>query len=665
MRFPPSFLDELKARLQVSDVVGRRVKLKKAGREWKGLSPFQQEKSPSFTVNDQKQFYHDFSTGKHGNIFDFVMETEGVSFPEAVERLASLAGLPLPRTSREEEQRDERAKSLFDVMELATKYFEQNLASNIGAQARGYLSDRAIAPSTGVEFRLGYATANRFGLKEYLGSKGVSVADMIETGLLIAGEDIPVPYDRFRDRVIIPIHDQRGRVIGFGGRALKSDVQPKYLNSPETSIFHKGSVVFNFHRAREPAHKAGSVVAVEGYMDAIAIYQAGIKGVVATMGTAFTEEQVTMLWRLSSEPVVCFDADRAGIAAAHRSIDRILPLLTVGKSFRFAFMVGEKDPDDLIRERGVEAFKDVLVGSLPMWDVLWARETDGVNVKSPDTQASLEKKLTALIRTIKDSSVQTAYVRTCRLQLAELFWQAVRGGKAKAGWDGKARAGRDGKSKTGRDGKAKNEPNQVPSKELRSELDDRENGLQKVLLGMLVHYPEFLDDKQDTILRLKFAPELDRFCTALYKLLVVEKELSVQQIYSHLEDSFYNVLHTIHGKATDGRSWGSNLFARFPLLAFNPPQDFVSRCIDHLARRVHLDELEQDVQYAKNLAGDNDDAFDLLLSRVREYQNEHAEIEVQAAELAEEAAEIRRLSGPNPTRPPNAAMQYSGRPLFA
>src|SRR5438552_14209076 len=313
MRFPPSFLDELKARLQVSDVVGRRVKLKKAGREWKGLSPFQQEKTPSFTVNDQKQFYHDFSTGKHGNIFDFIVETEGVSFPEAVERLSSLAGLQLPRTVREEEQREERQKSLYDVMELATKHFEQNLASNIGAQARGYLSDRAIAPSTSLEFRLGYATPNRFGLKEYLGSKGVSVTDMIETGLLIAGDDIPVPYDRFRDRIIIPIHDQRGRVIAFGGRTLRSDVQPKYLNSPDTSVFHKGSVVFNFHRARQPAHDEGSVVVVEGYMDAIAIYQAGMKCVVATMGTAFTEDQIVSLWRLSTEPVVCFHADRAGI----------------------------------------------------------------------------------------------------------------------------------------------------------------------------------------------------------------------------------------------------------------------------------------------------------------------------------------------------------------
>jgi DNA primase len=636
MRFPPSFLDELKARLQVSEVVGRRVKLKKSGREWKGLSPFQQEKTPSFFVNDQKQAWFDFSSGKNGNIFDFLVQTEGLSFPEAVERLASMAGMALPQSSPEAERREEKQRTLFDVMELAAKYFEQNLASNAGAQARGYLADRSIFPATQVEFRLGYAKGERFGLKEFLGSKGVSTADMIEAGLLVAGEDIPVPYDRFRDRVIIPIHDQRGRVIAFGGRTLKSDVQPKYLNSPETPIFHKGSVVFNFHRAREPAHQAGSVVVVEGYMDAIAIYQAGIKSVVATMGTAFTEEQITTLWRLSSEPVICFDADRAGIAAAHRSIDRILPILTVGKSFRFVFMLEEKDPDDLIRERGVEAFRSLLVGSLPLWDVLWARETEGVNVKTPDTQAALEKKLNALIRTIRDSSVQTAYVRTCRLQLAELFWQAVRGGK----------------------GKNKKEPSRIVSNELKVELDEREHGLQKVLLGMLVHYPEFLDEKQDTILRLKFAPALDAFCTALYKLLIVYKDLSVIKIYDHLEDGFYKVLQEIHGKEEHGRPWGHKLFSKFQTLACDPPREFVSRCIDHFARRIHLDELDEDIQRAKTLAGDDDAAFDQLLNLIRERQREQAEIEVDGAELYEDSVEIRRLW--SPAKSQDIAMQHFG-----
>src|SRR6266568_508495 len=235
MRFPVQFLDELRARLPVSDVVGRRVKLRKRGREWVGLSPFNQEKTPSFTVNDQKGFFHDFSSGKHGNIFDFVMESEGVTFPEAVERLASLAGVPVPKLSKEAEAREERRKTLHDVMELAAKFFESTLASRVGAKARGYLADRALDPATQLKFRLGFAPGERFALKEHLGSHGIPVEDMVEAGLLIAGGDIPVPFDRFRDRVMFPITDLRGRVIAFGGRAMEKDAQAKYLNSPETS----------------------------------------------------------------------------------------------------------------------------------------------------------------------------------------------------------------------------------------------------------------------------------------------------------------------------------------------------------------------------------------------------------------------------------------------
>jgi len=630
MRFPPSFLDELKARLPVSDVVGRRVKLKKSGREWKGLSPFQQEKTPSFFVNDQKQAWFDFSSGKNGNIFDFVTETEGVSFPEAVERLASLAGLPLPRTSREDEQREERQRSLFDVMELATKYFEQNLASNEGAQARGYLSDRGIAPTTSLEFRLGYATPNRFGLKEFLGSKGVSVADMVETGLLIAGDDIPVPYDRFRDRVIIPIHDQRGRVIAFGGRALRSDVQPKYLNSPETSIFHKGSVVFNFHRAREPAHKAGSVVAVEGYMDAIAIYQAGIKSVVATMGTAFTEDQIVTLWRLSPEPLICFDSDRAGIAAAHRSIDRILPLLTVGRTFRFVFMREEKDPDDLIREKGVEAFKNVLGGSLPMWDVLWEREIADIDVRTPDKQATLEQKLYGLIRTIKDPTVHKAYFRTCRMQLANLFWQV---GKSKG-----AKAKEVSPSKFVRD-------------RLKLSQDGPRHGLQRILLGMLVHYPDFLEEKQDQVLRLQFSPELHEFWESLHRLLIAEEKLTVQSIYRSLTRDFYEILESIHGEEKDGRPWGYRLLQRFPTLKSDPSRDFISRCMDHFIAIIHLHELDDDIARVQFEAGQpgGDTAMEQLLNLVRARQEAHAEAQAEGLALAEEANAITRIWAPDPT----------------
>jgi DNA primase len=625
MRFPPSFLDELKARLQVSEVVGRRVKLKKAGREWKGLSPFQQEKTPSFFVNDQKQAWFDFSSGKNGNIFDFLIQTEGLSFPEAVERLASMAGMALPQSSPEADRREEKQRTLFDIMELATKYFEQNLASNAGAQARGYLADRSVFPATQVEFRLGYAKGERFALKEFLGSKGVSTADMIEAGLLVAGDDIPVPYDRFRDRVIIPIHDQRGRVIAFGGRTLKNDVQPKYLNSPETPIFHKGSVVFNFHRARQPAHDAGSVVAVEGYMDAIAIYQAGLKAVVATMGTAFTEEQIATLWRLSSEPVICFDADRAGIAAAHRSVDRILPLLSVGRSFRFVFMSEQKDPDDLIREKGVEAFSNMLSGSLPLWDVLWNRETVGQDVRTPDRQATLEQKLYSLIRTIKDPQVNMAYFRTSRMQLANLFWEVNRG------------PGRNKKDTTSR----------LVKNELKFKGEGQRLGLQNVLLGMLVQYPSLLEEKHDSVERLHFPAELDTFLTHLFQLLLTEAKLSVSVIWEKLSPDFYETLQSVHGKEGNGKPWGHRLFLRFPILAKNPELDFVSRCMDHFIRILHLHEIEDDIQRATFEAGEGDEsAVALLLSLVREKHLEQENINAEGQVLAEEAELITRLWAP-------------------
>src|SRR5690606_39104406 len=239
MRFPPSFLEEIRARLPVSDVVRQRVQLKKAGREWKGLSPFNAEKTPSFFVNDQKQAWFDFSSGKNGSIFDFVMLTEGVSFREAVERLAAQAGLPLPQSSPEEEKLEARRKTLYEVVELAAQFFEESLQARTGARARGYLADRGLSPETIARFRLGYAPAERFALKEFLGAKKIPVEDMVEAGLLIAGDDIPVPFDRFRERAMFPIHDFKGRIVGFGGRAL-GDVEPKYLNSPETPLFHKG-----------------------------------------------------------------------------------------------------------------------------------------------------------------------------------------------------------------------------------------------------------------------------------------------------------------------------------------------------------------------------------------------------------------------------------------
>ncbi len=409
MRFTPQFLDELRARLPVSEVVGQRVKLKRAGREFKGLSPFQQEKTPSFTVNDQKGFYHDFSTGKHGNIFDFIMETEGVPFPEAVERCAAMAGLALPAVTPDAARHEQRRKTLHDIMELAAKYFQDTLASRLGAKARGYLGDRSLSPATQLQFGLGYATGERFALKEHLGKQGVSTEDMVEAGLLIGGEDIPVPYDRFRDRVMFPIADLRGRIIAFGGRALEKDAQAKYLNSPETPLFHKGDNLYNFAPARKAAHDGAQIVVVEGYVDVIAMVTSGFTGAVAPLGTALTENQLGLIWKMTDEPILCFDGDRAGQKAAYRAADLALPLLKPGKSLRFALLPEGQDPDDLARSGGRGAIEEVIAAARGLADMIWSREIEGGNFATPERRAALEARIGELANSVRDEVVRRYY----------------------------------------------------------------------------------------------------------------------------------------------------------------------------------------------------------------------------------------------------------------
>jgi DNA primase len=422
MRFPPEFLDELRARLPVSEVVGRRVKLKKAGREWKGLSPFNKERTPSFFVNDQKQAWFDFSSGKNGDIFNFVMETEGVSFAEAVERLAAMAGLPLPTPSPDDAAREHKRKTLHDILELAAKFFEATLAARAGARARGYLADRGIDPPTQLKFRLGYAPAERFALKEHLGRQGVSVEDMIEAGLLVAGEDVPVPYDRFRERIMFPITDFRGRVIAFGGRALDPDAPAKYLNSPETPLFHKGSTLYNAAAARTAVHSGGAqLIAVEGYIDVIAMVTAGFAATVAPLGTAFTEDQLALLWRLADEPILCFDGDAAGRRAAYRAVDLALPRLRPGKSLRFALLPEGHDPDDLVRRGGRPAMAEILDAAWPLADMLWARETESGAFQTPEQRAALEARIAAIVATISDDAVRKYYRRDMEARLQRLL----------------------------------------------------------------------------------------------------------------------------------------------------------------------------------------------------------------------------------------------------
>ena len=420
MRFTPSLLDDIRARLPVSQVVARKVALKRAGRELRGLSPFKQEKTPSFFVNDHKGSWFDFASGQNGDIFKFVMMTEGLSFPEAVERLAEEAGLQLPKASpREVEFEDQRAR-LHTLLDTAALFFEAQLKGPVGVQARQYVEKRGLTSTAIANFRLGYAPNSRSALKEHLAGKGFSTEDMTIAGMLIAGDDIPVAYDRFRHRVMFPIHDLKGRVIAFGGRALDADAPAKYLNSPETPLFHKGGVLFNAHRARAAAFDLNQVIVVEGYMDVIALSEAGFPHTVAPLGTALTEDQLKVLWRMAPEPILCFDGDSAGRRAAFRAVETVLPLLKPGFSVQFAFLPDGLDPDDLIRQHGAAAFKELLQRRVTrLFDVLIEREErQGQPVQSPEQRASLDARLKALVARIGDPSVRSHYDR----ELRETLW---------------------------------------------------------------------------------------------------------------------------------------------------------------------------------------------------------------------------------------------------
>ncbi|GLK78420.1 DNA primase [Methylopila turkensis] len=446
MRFTPAFLDELRDRVPVSEIVGQRVKLKRQGREYAGLSPFNAEKTPSFFVNDQKGFYHCFSSGRHGDVFKFLMETDGVSFPEAVERVAELAGVPLPKESPEEARRAETRAGLVEIMEMAALFFEAQLQDRGGAAARGYLAGRALSPQLQAAFRMGYAPNDRFALRNHLRAKNVPVADMVEAGLLVSGPDIAEPFDRFRDRVMFPIQDARGKVIAFGGRAMSADAPAKYLNSPETPLFHKGATLFNHHRARAAAHPAGTVIAVEGYVDVIALSGAGIAHVVATNGTAFTPEQLELTWRMAPEPILCFDGDKAGRRAGFRAIETALPLLQPGRSLRFAFLPEGRDPDDLVRAEGRAAMEAVLARASPMIDVLWAKELEAGPTDTPERAAAFEHRLRAALAAIRDETVKRHYQTAIqsRLQAFGRPAQTSRRGPAAArrpGGGGRSRAG--------------------------------------------------------------------------------------------------------------------------------------------------------------------------------------------------------------------------------
>ncbi len=422
MTIPSQFLEELRARVGLAEVVGRRVALTRKGREHTGLCPFHKEKTPSFTVNEEKGFYHCFGCAAHGGAIDFLMNMDNLSFPEAVERLAAEAGMTVPSDTPEEKERERQRQSLFEVTEAAAVFFEKNLRMPEGKAALDYLGARGLDDGVIAHFRIGFAADSRGALKGALARQGISEDHLIAGGLLVRPEDEQRrPYDRFRRRVIFPIGDRRGRVIAFGGRIL-GEGEPKYLNSPETPLFHKGRTLYGLAQATAAARKTGEVIVTEGYMDVIALHRAGFENVVAPLGTALTEEQIAALWRLARQPILCFDGDAAGQRAATRAAERALPILKSGHGLRFATLPAGEDPDSLIGSMGPQALARILAAALPLSDAIWHTETWGRTAIGAEERAALERRLGEHCERIGDPALKSAF----RQGFRDRVWRLTR-----------------------------------------------------------------------------------------------------------------------------------------------------------------------------------------------------------------------------------------------
>ncbi len=418
MAFPPEFLEQLRERVSLVDVVSPHVKLQRRGREYVGLSPFKQERTPSFTVVPDKGFFHCFSSGEHGDVIGFLMRVEGLGFPDAVEKLAGMAGLEAPRASPEEAARAKRHRGLLEALEAAAAFYERQLRLPDGRRAMDYLRARGLDDATMRRFRLGHAPQHGAALPEALRREGFEIELLIEAGLLRRYEGRPGAL--LRDRVVFPITDRRGRPVAFGGRTL-GDGQPKYLNTPESPVFRKGAMLYGLAQARDAAWRARELIVTEGYMDAIALSRAGLEQTVATLGTALGEEQLRALWQLSDEPLLCFDGDEAGRRAARRALERALPLLAPGKSLRFARLPDGRDPDSLVGEEGPAAMRAVLDRAETPVELLWSSEVEAVRPDSPDRRARLSQNLLALAAGIGDETVRRYYEAEIVSRLRERF----------------------------------------------------------------------------------------------------------------------------------------------------------------------------------------------------------------------------------------------------
>ncbi|MDV7340935.1 DNA primase [Terasakiella sp. A23] len=536
MAIPPGFLDELRNRVSVSEIVGKRVKLIKKGREHSGLCPFHSEKSPSFTVNDDKGFYHCFGCGAHGSALDFVMNTEGLNFPEAVERLAIQAGMDVPQDTPEQRERTERRNTLYDVMEQATLYYERALRMPEGQKGLAYLRDRGLTEETIKRFRLGYSPNIQGGLKAALKREGIEESLMIEAGLLIQPDDRGRnPYERFRERVMFPITDRRGKVIAFGGRIL-GDGKPKYLNSPDTPLFHKGTILYGLAQARESAHKKEEIIVTEGYMDVIGLAQGGFPNAVAPLGTALTEEQIQLLWRMSKRPTLCFDGDAAGQRAASRGAERALPHLKPGYGLQFVHLPTGEDPDSLIKAEGSAAMQTVLDDAIPLSELLWRTESEGINLETAEDRALLEDKLKKHAFQIEDESVKSHFLSA----LKDRMWKEIRAKKETKPFQPR----RDWKFEK------KNHHTHLETNIAKNTKINAQNWRETLLLAAIILHPSIMDEVGERLGLLNFSSDsLDKLRQEVLKTVDGDLGLDSSALQGHLiKNGFSGPLNSLLGK---------------------------------------------------------------------------------------------------------------------
>lgn len=539
MALPQGFLDELRDRVSVSSVVGRRHQLIRKGREFVSLCPFHSDSKPSLNIVDEKGFYHCFACGAHGDVIKFVMESEGLGFMEAVEQLAAQAGLDVPKETPEDRQKAERKRTLQDVVDLACRWYERQLHTAAGDAGLRYLKDRGLKDDTIARFRLGWAPEDRKALQRAMKAEGVEVDVLVEAGLVKRYDDGPragETGDYMRGRVLFPITDRRGRVIAFGGRVL-GDGQPKYLNSPDTPLFHKGRVLYGLAQAREAAHKSGTLVVAEGYMDVIALAQAGIPAV-APLGTALTEDQIAELWKIVPEPIVCFDGDTAGQRAAARACERALPMLQPGHSLRFVALPEGEDPDSLTRRDGPSGFNKLLEAAEPLVDRLWAIEAAAGSTDTPERRADFWRRLRDRVKAIADRTVQQSYGDEVEARIAAMRRPPER----------RFEGGRSRGSGSFRGGKWSPPPVEpTGSRAARARVDTvLGRRQQQLILATVIHHPGLLDELGETLAHLELDDQfLDKLRREILEITEADPDLDAAGLASHLKALGYS--DTVNG----------------------------------------------------------------------------------------------------------------------